>query len=361
MREKIEIDNQTIARFWLILLLFVGGLVLLYWARTALLLVGIAVFLATAINPLVSKLAQRLFKDRRAPATAVVFAGLVVLIGLVGLIVVPTVVDQTVSLIKNAPDIISNSVRRLTEMNSEFDKWNIKSFGDEIIAWIDVNKANWAAKVGSSLFTGIGSVASSLLSTIVVLVLVFLISLDAPMIIDYFFSFYSDPKLKKRHQDLGLKMYRVVVGFVSGQLIVALLYGLLASVLTLLLSVLFELPASIVAPIGLVSMLFAFVPVIGSTAGLIVGGLLILVYSWQAAIVFLMIYVIYQQLDGNLITPAIQSTRVDMSTLIVMLAIILGIYMFGVLGGVIAIPLAGCVRVLVDDYRARQRHILKQS
>lgn len=351
---KIEVDNQTIARFWLILIAFIIGGALVYWARHGLVLLGTALFLAMALNPIVARLAKSFFKGKRVLATALTFVGVVLVVVVVGALVIPTIVSQTAGLVQHAPEAISNTLKSLAEANNQIDKHPLGSLANEVINWIDSNKGSWASSVGNTLFTGIGSVLSSAASTFLILVVTFLILVDAPNLVKYIWSFYKRPAALAHHQKLVGKMYRVVAGFVGGQLTVAVIDGATASLLVLILHFIFGFSAAIVAPIGLLVLLMAFIPYVGSAISMIVGSLIILLYSWQAALAFAICYVIYQQIEGNVIAPMIQSKKIEMPTLLVMVAIVIGMYMFGVLGGIISIPIAGCLKVLLEDYQARQ-------
>lgn len=352
---KLEVDNRTIARFWLILIGFIAGGCLLYWARRGLLLLGMAIFLAMALNPIVAFLAKKFFKGKRVLATAITYLGVVAVVIIMGLLVIPAIVDQTLSLAKTIPDFVTSAVSRLTEFGKQFDRWNLESFGTEIISWVDANKANWVSSVGNSLFAGIGSAVSSIAATFMVLIMSFLILIESPNLTKYVWSFYRRPKLREHHKELFGKMYRVVTGFVGGQLTVAIIGGSMASLLVLAVHLIFGTPISLMAPIGLMTVFLAFIPMIGAALSLILGSLIILIYGWQPALVFAISLLVYQQIEGNVITPSIQARKIEMSTLVVMVAIVIGMYMFGVLGGLIAIPTAGCLKVLIEDYRTRAK------
>ena len=72
--------------------------------------------------------------------------------------------------------------------------------------------------------------------------------------------------------------------------------------------------------------------------------------SIPAALVFAIYYVIYQQIENNLISPTIHARAVDLSALFILISIIIGVTLFGLLGAIIAIPVAGCLRILLQDY-----------
>jgi predicted PurR-regulated permease PerM len=88
--------------------------------------------------------------------------------------------------------------------------------------------------------------------------------------------------------------------------------------------------------------------------GTILVTLLLTLDNPTAAFTFFAIMVIYQQIEGNYISPKIQSKRIDLSALAILSAVIIGIYLFGIAGGIISIPIAGCIRVGIEEY---QRYI----
>ena len=74
-----------------------------------------------------------------------------------------------------------------------------------------------------------------------------------------------------------------------------------------------------------------------------------------------MFFIVYQQVENNFISPHIQAKKIELSALAVLASVTIGIYVFGVVGGIIAIPIAGCVRVLLEYYLAKARDKREQS
>jgi predicted PurR-regulated permease PerM len=93
--------------------------------------------------------------------------------------------------------------------------------------------------------------------------------------------------------------------------------------------------------------------------GATIGGLLITVLlafnNVTAAVIFIVFFTIYQQIENNFISPTIQSRKLELSALAVLTSVTIGLYVFGLAGGIISIPIAGCVKVLVEDYLARAK------
>ena len=88
--------------------------------------------------------------------------------------------------------------------------------------------------------------------------------------------------------------------------------------------------------------------------GQFIGGTLVTVLLFFsnpfAALIFAVIYIVYAQIENNIIAPKIQGDALNLSPLIILCAIVIGMYMFGLLGAIIAIPIAGCIKVLVEEY-----------
>ncbi|MFZ1317146.1 MAG: AI-2E family transporter, partial [Candidatus Saccharimonas aalborgensis] len=89
--------------------------------------------------------------------------------------------------------------------------------------------------------------------------------------------------------------------------------------------------------------------------------LLLLINSVPAAVIFAIYFLIYSQIEGNFIAPTIQSRRIELSPLAILAAVTIGIYVFGITGAIISIPVAGCIKVLVEDYLERSRDHQKQQ
>ena len=66
--------------------------------------------------------------------------------------------------------------------------------------------------------------------------------------------------------------------------------------------------------------------------------------------IFLIFYIIYQQFENNMIAPKIQSNGMELPSLIILISITIGMYIFGLLGAIISIPVAGIIKVLYDEY-----------
>jgi predicted PurR-regulated permease PerM len=101
----------------------------------------------------------------------------------------------------------------------------------------------------------------------------------------------------------------------------------------------------------------------GATIGCAITVLLLLLYEPITCLIFIGYYVVYQQIENNIISPRIQAKRLKMSPLVVLFALVVGFAAGGAIGGIVAIPCAGCVLVLVKELLAwrKQRRKIREG
>ena len=170
---------------------------------------------------------------------------------------------------------------------------------------------------------------------------------------------YTDEKKRDEHRTTAMKMYKVVTGFVTGQLLVAAIGAGASFVALTIMSFIpsLSVPFNLALPLAVIIFLTALIPMIGTTIGGTLAALVLLLNSPISALVFVVFFVIYQQIENNVISPPIQSKTVDLSVLWVLIAILIGASLFGLIGGLISIPIAGCLRVLFMNYLERAERV----
>ena len=107
---------------------------------------------------------------------------------------------------------------------------------------------------------------------------------------------------------------------------------------------------SLAIPMGMITMAFYLIPMFGQFIGGTLVTVLLLFSNPLAALIFAIIYIVYAQLENNIIAPKIQGNALNLPAVAILVAIVIGMYMFGLLGAIIAVPIAGCIRVLIDEY-----------
>lgn len=355
MKVRIEIDTRTFIRFWMVIFAIVAIAALIYSAKQALIILGAAFFLALALNRPVSALASRLPGKSRVGGTAIAYVIVVMLIGLFVSFVVPPVIQQTAKVVETVPGIVDQVQNQWEGLNNVVHHYGLEAQVDQALNSIKDNAASWAANIGTSVVSSVGSLVGFTTALFLVLVLSFLMLIEAPYWLKNLWGIYDDQERMEHHKSLATKMYNVVTGYVTGQLAVSGIGAFFAGLTVFILSFIFDVPHNLALPTAAIAFLLSLIPMFGATIGGVLICLLLAFNDLSAALVFAVFFVVYQQIENNFISPAIQSKTVELSALAVLASVTVGLYLFGIAGGIISIPIAGSIRVLLEDYRDRAK------
>lgn len=339
---EITISNRTVFRVLAMVIVSLLFLAALRRASYALLLIFTAFFLALALNGPVHWFAEHLpgkSRGSRALATGISFLVIVVLLGGFLASIVPPLVRQTNNFLDAAPRIVED-VRSENSSLGRFVRDNqLEDEADSLSRELGERLSG----LGSSAVSTVTRAGSSVFATLTVLVLTFMMLVEGPAWIDFIRRLVPD-----EHQDhveeLGSGMYRVIRGYVNGQVLLASTAALLILVPLLLLHISY--------PIALMVIVFicGLIPMVGHYIGAFIVTGVALFSSPVAALIILAYYFVYQQIENYIIQPTIQSNTTNLSPLLVFSSVIVGVSFLGLLGGLIAIPVAGCLKVLLMDY-----------
>jgi len=343
---RVTISNRTVLR---VLALVIGSYLLIVAAGKAshaLTLIFIAFFLSLALNTPVHALAERLPGKRRGNRTLATTVSFLVIIGLLaGFIasIVPPLVKQTTSFINEAPTL----VEQLRSQDSSTGKFvrdhHLQNQVDKLSGQLSGRLKN----ISGSAFSTITRIGSNIFSMLTVLVLTFMMLIEGPRWLSFARRLLPDEK-EPHFEKLASSMYKVVRGYVNGQVLLATIAALLIVVPLFLLHVSY--------PIALMVIIFVcgLIPLVGHTIGAIIVSTVALFHSPVTALIVLIYYITYQQIENYAIQPRIQANSTDMSPMLVFMSVIIGVSFSGLLGGLVAIPVAGCLRILVLDYLNRK-------
>lgn len=351
MKVRIEIDTKTFVRFWLVVIGFVGIIFAAYSARTALIILGTSLFLALALNGPVSKLARHLPERSRTLSTAIAFTAVVVFLGAVVFLVIPPIAQQTMKFVDSAPEMVRNLSTQWQGFGDIVDKYHIQPQVDKAVTSVQDNAGRWATGLSQNFLSGLGSAFSMLAAALLVLVLTFLMLVEGPMWMQRIWGLYTNQARKKHHEHIVTRMRAVVSGYVSGQLTVSGIGALCSGATVFILAQFFkEVPANLALPTIAICFVLSLIPMFGATIAGILVSILLAFNSVPAAVIFIVYFLVYQQLENNIISPRIQAKRIELSPLAVLAAVTVGLYVFGIAGGIISIPVAGCIKVLIEAY-----------
>lgn len=360
MRTRIDIETQTFVRFWLVVIGFALAALAIYSARDALMILGVAFFLALALNKPVTTLAKHLPGKSRVGGTAIAFVLVVVLLGGFLLLVVPPVVEQTAKVAGSVPALVDQAQTQWHGLSNLAERYGLETQFNQALVSIKSHATdwatNWATNIGAGVVGSVGSVFGFFTAAFLTLVLSFLMLIEAPRVLKFLWGAYSDEDTMHYHKKLATRMYNVVTGYVTGQLTVSAIDGFFAGVTVFILSWIFNIPHNLALPAAVLCFLLSLIPMFGATIAGVIVTILLAFNDITAALVFGAYFVIYQQIENNFISPTVQSKTVELSALAVLSSVTIGLYLFGIVGGIISIPIAGCVKVLVEDYLERKKH-----
>lgn len=352
-KELTEVPVTVSVRTFAKLILMVVATVILLLAvkrsSAALVLIFTAVFLALALNAPVNWVGQHLpgkKRGSRSLATSVSFLIVVVFLGAFSASIVPALVKQTRNFVSNAPSLISDFKNPDSGVGQIVNRYGLEQQVNQLSKDVSSRLKN----AGGKAFSGVQKFGSSLVSLLTVLVLTFMMLVEGPAIIRFFRELV--PRRKRELADrLSIDMYRVVKGYVNGQVTLAVLAATIIFPALLILDISY--------PIALFVIVFicALIPMIGNTIGAAIVTLVALTQSPSAALFILIYYILYQQIENIFIQPRIQANSTNMSPLLVFASVVIGISFAGILGGLVAIPVVGCIRIAVLEY-LRSRNLI---
>jgi predicted PurR-regulated permease PerM len=314
-----------------------AALWLLVTSWTVLSWVLVAIFLALAAHPLVSVLEAR-GMSRGVAVMGVGLLGLGLLTALV-MTLVPMLLEQGRGLAQAAPGFLDRLRHHawVERMDERYDL--ISQASEELRRHISMAPGPVLGVVTDVLRHVLAGV------TIAVLAIFFL--LFGSGLFNTALQ-WVEPARREYYWRLGRRMNRAVGGYVAGSFLVALIGGVFTSVMTLLLGVPYFLP------LGLTMTVLGLVPFVGSfLGGILVAGTTAASVGGRAGLIALGLFLVYQQVEGNLLQPLVQRRTLKMNPLLIALVMLLGTGLAGLLGALLSLPIAGAVQVLLQERLAR--------
>ena len=307
---------------------------------TVILYVALALFLALGLDPLVSWLQRR-----DVPRWLAILLVFVIVIGVfVGLIatIVPIVIEQTTIIVEDWDSIVDN-VR-----NSDFVAWlnSLSGTGTAVQDAIDsagewlADPANLGSLGGGILAVGAG-IAGGFTGAVIVLILTlyFLASLDSmKRYAARFVPAHSRSGYREVSEEITGSVGRYVIGQVS--------LGAINGVLSLIFLSIIGAPAPIL--LAFIAFLFSLVPLVGTLTGAIIISLVCLAASPLTALTAAIYYLIYMQVEAYLLSPRIMNRAVAVPGALVVIAAVAGGTLGGVLGALVAIPVAASLIIIIQ-------------
>lgn len=328
MAQKIDISTSTLVRIILILL----GLWFLFLIRDVIVLLFIVLILVSALSPTVERWAKYV---SRTGAVILIFLLILLCLAVVFSLLIPPLVDQIREFSVNLPSYAD----RFTQASSSGFLQSVSNIVRDNLNTL----SGQLSDISSSILSKTFGVISGVVAVITVFVLTFYLLIEK----EGLKKIYKGVMPSEWYETLAEPTRKIsdkLGGWLRGHLMVMFLVGLLTTIGLMIIRLPYALTLGIWA--GLVEL----VPIVGPWIGTITGVIVGLTVSPLMGLLTLIIYLIVQQIEGNVLVPKIMSRTVGLNPVAVILAIVIGGKLYGILGILIGVPIAAVISVIAEDW-----------
>ncbi|GIK78153.1 MAG: AI-2E family transporter [Acidobacteria bacterium] len=352
--DRVQIDSRAVFRIVAVTLLTIAaaallGLVVVEVETTIRWLVT-AIFLALVLAPAVELIGGARIRGRRAPrwlAILVTFGLAFTALAFIVLSVIPPMVDEVERVGSLGPEYVrdaeewANDDERFRDLNAQYHLTaTLKSQASGL-----PGEFSSAAGELESFTVGL---LKHLVSAVSVVVLAFFLLLEGPRILDRVLAWIGG-RHEQRGREIAAGIYGVVRGYVTVNLALAIAAGLFAW------AMLEALGVDLAVPLAILVALLDLVPLIGLTIGGVVVALVAALHSFpDAMVVWILAFLAYQQVQDRVVQPLLYGRAVRVNPLIAIVVLFMGAQIAGILGALIAIPVAASIAVVFKAYRPQR-------
>ncbi|MFD5600382.1 AI-2E family transporter [Leucobacter sp. NPDC058333] len=299
--------------------------------------VGVALFLSLGLDPIVSRIERKL---PRPAAVAVVVGGVILAFAGILLAIVPVLVKQITNLIDTAPDMVDDIT------HSDWYGWLTDQFGTNFDSAVSgvldfLQDPTNLGEIGGGIVAVGAGIAGGVTGVIIVLILTlyFMASMRAmKRLAVRFVPAYHRPRFRELLEDVSGAVGRYVIGQVSLALCNAVLSLIFLSIIG----------APLPALLALIAFVGSLIPLVGTLSASIIITAVCLVNSPTTALIAGIYYLVYMQIEAYVLSPRIMSKAVAVPGSLVVIAAVGGGALGGILGALVAIPVAASVIIIVQ-------------
>ncbi len=313
-------------------------------ARSVIVWIFIAVFLALALNPAVEWLQQRGVR-RRGAAVAIAYVGALLAIAGLGATFVPVLIEQVNNFVDALPVYVEDLTRgrgRLGFLEREYQ------ITERVREAVGEGGATGLLGLSDTALAVTKSVLTAVVATVTIAFLTLFMLLEGPAWVERFYSLLPADS-QPRWRAVGHEVYRTIGGYVTGNLTISIIAGIVSTLVLLVLGV----PYAVA--LGLLVALLDLIPLAGATIAAVIVTTVGFLDSTTSGIVLLVFFVLYQQLENHVLQPVVYGRTVQLSPLAVLIAVLIGAELAGVIGALAAIPVAGTLQVVLVDWLRHRR------
>lgn len=313
-------------------------------ARSVIVWILIAAFLAVALNPAVEWL-QRRGVRRRGVSVAIAYLGTLGGIAAIGATFIPTLVDQVNSFVDAVPGYVEDLTRgegRLGFLEREYQ------IVERVRDAVESSGASGVLGLSGTAVSVTKGVITAVVGTLTVAFLTLFMLLEGPRWVERVYGLLPE-EAQPRWRAVGRDIYRTVGGYVSGNLLISLIAGITSTL------VLLGLGVPYAVALGLIVALLDLIPLAGATIAAVLVSTVAFLDDVTVGVVVLVFFLLYQQLENHVLQPVVYGRTVQLSPLAVLIAVLIGSSLAGVVGALGAIPVAGALQVILRDQLEHRR------
>ena len=313
-------------------------------ARQVLTWVLIAIFLALAMNPAVNWFQNHGFR-RRGLATGITAVLVLAGFALLGLLFIPTLVDEVNGFAQALPGYVDDITHRRGRLGFLESKYHVTQRVRDAVQ--EGGASRILGLTGTALAITKGIITAIVAIVTIMFMTVFML-LEGPAWLDRFYALLPEGS-RDRWRGVGDEIYRTVGGYVTGNLFISVIAGITSTLMLLALRV----PYAVA--LGLLVAILDLIPLAGATIAAIIVCSIGFLHSLAAGIILIVFFIVYQQIENHLLQPLVYSRTVRLSPLAILISVLVGAEIAGVLGALAAIPVAGTIQVLLRAWLEERR------
>ena len=305
---------------------------------TTMTILVVALFLTLALNPMVEWLLGR--GVRRAVAVVTVFSGLIVITVLMGMLVVPPVVAEGSELLRQAPEYFNRVLQSPWLQRLDADYQLIERAQEEFTK--RVRDGSLVAQIFGGVLGAGRAVVNGVLQVFTILILTLYFLATLPKIKQAAYAAVPASR-RPRIVSLSEEIMRRTGAYAAGQGLVATINAICSYVMMTIVGVPYA------AVLAVVVGLLGLIPMVGATLGAVVVALIAFFSEPRMALIVAIYYVVYQQVENYVIVPRIMTSTVSVPGAVTIVAALAGGTLLGVLGALLAIPVAAGLLLLYEE------------
>jgi predicted PurR-regulated permease PerM len=329
----LDISWGTIFKISLAIL----GLYIVYLTRDVLVWIIFALIISILFNPAIDFLQRR--KIPRVLATILIYVGIFGILGSLLYFIIPPFVSEMKQFTQFFPQYFEKLAPPLEGLGIEAFK-NFESFSNSL--------GDWLVGASSNIFSAVSIIFGGIFSTITIFAIAIFLSLEEKGV-ERFIVLLSPKRYEAYVLNLWGRSQTKVAGWFGARILSSLAVGLMTFIACKVLAIEYAVSFGILAGI------LDIIPIIGP----IVAGIIIVVFvaldSWLNALFIFLAFLLIQQIEGNILTPVLTRKFVGLPSVLVLIALMIGGKLLGILGAILAIPLAGVIYEFLRDFLKKRK------